>query len=302
MWRTIAFPLAVALSLGVGRQDAPKPADGRDRNTLMMDATFRVFGPGDPKDPTLVRTGTGFLMGKPVAGQANRVSFVLVTAAHVLKDILGDSATLVIREHTTDNGYRRREIPFPIRKNGTALWQQSGDADVAAIYVRLPKEVSAVPIPENRLADDTLITSLGIRPGDEIFTIGYPYGIESNTFGFGILRSGRIASLPLVPQQALGSFLADFHVFGGNSGGPVFISQSIRETPNAATAVGSFFCVLGVVVSDRRYSPTQSIDVAGVAFAHFIRQAIDALPDLPTSVGAPAGVGAGGSPRGLAPR
>ena len=43
-----------------------------------------------------------------------------------------------------------------------------------------------------------------------------------------IRASGRIASYPITPTSKTRTFLLDFEVFEGNSGGPVFLYERIR--------------------------------------------------------------------------
>ena len=71
------------------------------------------------------------------------------------------------------------------------------------------------------LANDDLLAKYNIHPGDVLDCLGYPFGFESPVGSFPILRSGKIASYPLLPTKGTQSFLLDFRVFPGNSGSPV---------------------------------------------------------------------------------
>ena len=68
------------------------------------------------------------------------------------------------------------------------------------------------------LADDEMLSLFEANPGEELTALGYPLGAESNSAGFAILRSGKIASYPLLPTEATQKFLFDFAIFPGNSG------------------------------------------------------------------------------------
>ena len=59
-----------------------------------------------------------------------------------------------------------------------------------------------------------------------MMALGFPQGLSANPAGFPILRSGRVASYPLGPSTAFPTFLLDFRVFPGNSGGPVWLDES----------------------------------------------------------------------------
>ncbi len=54
--------------------------------------------------------------------------------------------------------------------------------------------------------------------------LGYPRGFAANAAGFPILRAGKVASFPLSPADKYPTYMLDFSVFAGNSGGPVYIS------------------------------------------------------------------------------
>ena len=62
-----------------------------------------------------------------------------------------------------------------------------------------------------------------------MMTLGFPRGLAANAAGFPILRAGRVASYPVAPARIFPTFLLDFSVFPGNSGGPVFMSGPSRH-------------------------------------------------------------------------
>jgi len=149
-------------------------------NTVMMDSTFKISGPADLTKPNLISSGTGFLVGRPVPGDPNRLYYVLVTAAHVINGTQGDTATLVLRVKTAAGGYKRTEHKLPIRKGATPLWTRQPTADVAVMYVDLPANLSTQLVPQDFLATDTDFQKYEFHPGDEVFTVGYPYVLEAN--------------------------------------------------------------------------------------------------------------------------
>ena len=101
------------------------------------------------------------------------------------------------------------------------------------------------------LADDKMLKRFEIHPGDELLCLGYPLGAEANEAGFSILRSGRIASFPLTPSSEIKSFLFDFEVFEGNSGGPVYFVQSGRYYGGKIHFEETIQFVAGVVTEER---------------------------------------------------
>ena len=93
--------------------------------------------------------------------------------------------------------------------------------------ISLPADLVGPIVPTTVLATDRLLTDYEIHPGDELNVLGYPLGFE-NPGGFPVLRSGKIASYPLVPSSENPFFLLDFRIFKGNSGGPVYWAQTTR--------------------------------------------------------------------------
>src|SRR3974390_3314227 len=64
-----------------------------DLNTLLMHSTFLITGPktGDAEKTTF---GTVFVLGRPLKSEPKRAAYILVTAAHVLGEIDGGTATV----------------------------------------------------------------------------------------------------------------------------------------------------------------------------------------------------------------
>jgi len=102
------------------------------------------------------------------------------------------------------------------------------DADVAVMYVNLARGRTDPHHLDQPVADDDMLSEFEVNPGEELICLGYPFGAESNTGGFPILRSGRIASYPLLPTESTKALLFDFPIFPGNSGGPVYLSSNNR--------------------------------------------------------------------------
>ena len=256
---------------------ATAPPRPPELNAAMMDSTVKITGPS-AKYPTKASIGTGFIVGRPAPTDPKRLSYILVTAAHVLNDIQGETATLVLRVKTPTAGYQRTEHRIAIRNGSAPLWSQHPTADVAVVYVALPGNRDEL-IPQDYLATDADFEKYEIRPGDEVLAVGYPNGLEANNMGFPILRSGRIASFPLVPAAKLESFLVDFAVFGGNSGGPVYINEIGRLFGNTIHMDQRVFCILGLV-SRLTLLPDsgEHMGVAVVVHAQFIKEAIALLP------------------------
>src|SRR4030095_9983299 len=83
------------------------------------------------------------------------------------------------------------------------------------------------------LAADDTFTKYRVGAGDEMMALGFPRGLAANQAGFPILRSGRVASYPVAPAKIFPTFLLDFSVFPGNSGGPVSMSEQAHRRSGA---------------------------------------------------------------------
>ena len=257
------------------------PQRNFELNTILMNATFRIEGSS--------KTGTVFIIGKPSKKDSTKAFYVMVTANHVLDDIKTDLATLYLRKNV-DNNYSLYPYPVRIRNNGTPLWTKNPDADVAAMYIALPHDISIELLTTDFLATDSLISKFEIHPGDELFCLGYPYGVSANEAGFPILRSGIISSYPLLPTREIKSFLFDFQVFGGNSGGPVYFIGVNRDY-KGGIHIGSVRFIIGLVSKqkiieeeikslDETTRKEHALGLAIVIPATFIRDTINLLPNL----------------------
>ena len=213
-------------------------AENENISIQLMHSTYKLSGKNS--------FGTAFLMGEPLPDNPKRGHIVLITAAHVLEKMSGNEAILHLRRPTGDS-YKRVPFSIPIRHEDKELWTKHPKVDVAAMRIAIPEEVKTTLLPTTLLANDDILSQLEIRPGDELLVLGYPYGAEGNEAGFPILRSGRIASYPLLPTATTKTFLLDFEIFQGNSGGPVFFQQDFRRI-GGKPKTGDFRIVLGLVL------------------------------------------------------
>lgn len=253
-----------------------------DISTVLMRSTFKIKG-----EKSL---GTAFIVGEPSSDNPKQLYYVLITAAHVLEGIKSDVAILYLRKHEGDEFIK---IPFPIhiRKKGTPLWTRHPEVDVAAMRVRLPKEADVKLVATTLLGNDESLNKFHVHPGDELLVFGFPYGAEVNEAGFPILRSGRIASYPLTPTKKYKTFLLDFEVFKGNSGGPVLFYAENRVY-GGGTHIGSIQFIIGVVSQERQFTERveslsetvlrkHKLALAVIVHASFVEDLIRMLPEIP---------------------
>jgi len=252
-------------------------------NSAMMRNTFKIEGDGS--------MGSCFLIGKPLKKDPTRAHYVLVTAAHVLENMKGEEATIYLRKKQNDNTFVKIPWKIKIRQGINALWvKNKSGTDVAVMYTKLPKDIDHQLLPTTMFANDKILTDFEIHPGDEMFCLGFPFGVEANEAGFPILRSGKVASFPLVPTQKKGSFLLDFEVFKGNSGGPIYFVESNRNYAGG-THIGKIQFIVGIV--SKEFSVTETIKslyetkqqvhplaLAVIIHATYILETINQLPEL----------------------
>ncbi|ADL01776.1 trypsin-like serine peptidase [Brevundimonas subvibrioides] len=258
-------------------QDAPPPATAPawDLTVGLIDATVQLDQPSGPATRTV---GTGFLIQAPRPDGTPRI--VLVTAAHVLETMPDPEARIGWRVALPDGAWRFDPEPLIIRDDaGRPLWTRHGDKDVAVMEITAPETFTRAAIPLGWLADENAFDAWQVGPGDELLSLGFPRGLSSNRAGFPILRVGRIASYPLSPVSAFPTFLLDFTVFPGNSGGPVFWTPSARKRPGTTEPETAF--IAGLLSQEVRVGD-DALEIGVVTHAVFIRETI-ALLDAETT-------------------
>jgi S1-C subfamily serine protease len=230
--------------------------------------------------------GAGFLIDDPTPD--GRARTVLVTAAHVLNNMPGRQAHIGYRVQGASGSWRYAPQSLTIRSAGGPLWRRSPDHDVAVMAVVAPPQFAKAAIPLAWLADTPAFTHSGLNAGDELLVLGYPQGLSANTAGFPILRSGRVASPIDEPDQSP-TFLLDFRVFPGNSGGPVFALNAPAADLSQPAPV-----VMGMLTQQVEMN-NERLEIGIVTEAPFIRDTIEML-DKPSAAAPNAVVAAGPAP------
>ena len=247
-----------------------------DLTVGMIGATVEIDQPQAGGRRTV---GTGFLVQDPRPDGSPRT--VLVTAAHLFDNMPGAAARIGYRFQDAGGAWRYSAQPLPIRDGPRPLWVRSPDRDVAVMAIEAPPEFARAAIPLAWLADETAFERAGVAPGDEMFVLGYPEGLAANSDGFPILRSGRVASYPLTPVAQFPSFLLDFRVFSGNSGGPVFItSETRRHQPSGEVQAQDPADFVAGMLAQQTAVGDEKLELGIVVHALYIRRTL-ALLDLP---------------------
>ncbi len=221
--------------------------------------------------------GTGFLVSDPTPDGKPRT--ILITAAHVFEKMPSMSARIGYRIQGSEGVWRYDPEALTIRDGDHPLWTKHPTRDVAAMVVEAPPEFAKAAIPLNYLAQDDTFNKYNLGPGDEMMALGFPRGLSANPAGFPILRSGRVASYPLAPATNFPTFLMDFSVFPGNSGGPVFMAEGARRRPGASESQEVQF-VAGLLTQQVELSG-ERLEIGIVTHAKFIRETLALLDKVP---------------------
>jgi S1-C subfamily serine protease len=239
----------------------------------LMSATVQLEQPLGKGTRTVA---TGFLVSDPTPDGRPRV--VLVTADHVFEGMSGDDATIGYRVQGADGAWSFAPKQIPIRAGGKPLWTRNPERDVAAIVISAPPAFAKAAIPLAWLASDDTLAKYQLAPGEEMMTLGFPQGLSANPAGFPILRSGRVASYPIGPSTASPTFLLDFRVFPGNSGGPVWLDES--QTPGVTDDHKARF--IAGLLTQQVEKGDQNLGIGIVTQAQFIRDTLSLL-DYPAT-------------------
>lgn len=278
-----------------------------DLSMELIHATVQLEQPQSNGTRTV---GTGFLISEPAEDGTPRT--ILVTANHVLNRMPGSEMRIGFRIQNPDGSWVYAPQSVIIRQDGRELWTHHATRDVAVLRIVAPPEFTRAAIPMDWLASDTTFQDDHVTPGDEMLTLGFPRGLSSNTAGFPILRSGRVASFPLTPASAYPTFLLDFSVFPGNSGGPVYVSAITERREPSEAAPAQF--IAGILTEQVELN-SERLGIGVVTHASYVRETIallDASQSEPAHVFMPTPVpaiqaataGAGpvhGSPPGATP-
>jgi hypothetical protein len=220
--------------------------------------------------------GTGFLISETAPDGTPRT--VLVTANHVLAKMPNAEARIGYRVSNSDGSWSYSPQTVRIRgADGRQLWTQHPSRDVAAISIAAPEAFAKAAIPLNWLAEDETFQSNQVGAGDEMMALGFPRGLAANQAGFPILRSGRVASFPVAPAKSFPTFLLDFTVFPGNSGGPVFMSQAARRRVGGSDSREVQF-IAGLLTQQVELN-NERLEIGIVTHAKFIRETIALMDD-----------------------
>jgi hypothetical protein len=222
--------------------------------------------------------GTGFLISETMPN--GKTHTILVTANHVFDKMPKAEARIGYRIANPDGSWSYSPQSLKIRDpQGHPLWTHHPSRDVAAITIKAPAAFANAAIPEDYLAADDTFSKYQVGAGDEMMALGFPRGLAANAAGFPILRAGRVASYPIAPANIFPTFLLDFSVFPGNSGGPVFMSgPARRSSADPAQPRPDVEFIAGLLTQQVELN-SERLDIGIVTNAKYIRETLDLIRD-----------------------
>ena len=203
-----------------------------------------------------------------------------VTNRHVCKDDSAGSAPDVLRLtlHTDAADLKRTSaLDIALYSGGKPMWKTHPtfkDADVALIKI----DAAAVKkkfIVKAFSKESFLPPDLPLNPGEDVFVMGYPFGVHDTMFSLPIFRSAMIASSYGVPFQGNPFFLTDANLHPGTSGSPVITkpkSAWVDDKGNTRLVTGTVYYLVGVhsaILSVTSGAPTATSIPLGLGTAWY---------------------------------
>jgi hypothetical protein len=200
--------------------------------------------------------GTGFLVTYPDSRLPNGGTFLyLVTNRHVAqpgieKGHAFKTVGLFVRFNGKAPNAGALEIPFP-GSNARWFFPSDDSVDLAVMPISVdPTRLDVEGIPVAQFVTKDVINAMGIGEGDTVLCTGLFYQFPGQMRFEPIVRQGILAMVPeekmLTTLNKPGDlYLADLHVFGGNSGSPVVVNEYGIRTDTIVAGVKYGF--LGVI-------------------------------------------------------
>jgi hypothetical protein len=211
----------------------------------LMNSTFRISGENSSGQNI---EGTCFILKS--ADSASSKGVFLITAKHVLEDI-DDEYALIHYPYQEESKINNEQLSIKIRTNNLPNWIEHEDSviDIAVLQIETNKFDSKYLLSTEFLATEQLLQEFQIKPGDNLFTIGFPLGASSNEYGFPILKGGYVASYPILPTSRHKYFLFDCEVFPASSGSPVYAREAGRQYSDGGFHANCVQLICGIIVS-----------------------------------------------------
>lgn len=172
-------------------------------------------------------SGTAFVINRAAKADEGAQELLLVTAAHAFAKMDGEEATLVLRKRTADGTWEAAPTKIRIRQDGKPAWHKHPKQDVAVLTLTAPNNATIDSLPLDSLATAEDWKTDPPQPGWLVRCVGFPHAAQfkPSAAGFPLTRLGCIASFPLQRYEKHPTFLVDYNVFEGDSGGLVYAEE-----------------------------------------------------------------------------
>jgi len=196
--------------------------------------------------------GTGFLLGFSDPRLKGQVFPYLVTNRHVAEcwneenkqQEITQLSLLVNLKNGTSQSVAERDLK----------WRYSPDpsADIAVTPLNISDSVDYLVIPPEMYFEKSEFSKYNMAEGSKIMFAGYFYQLEGEHRVQPVIREGILSMIPDKPLITTTGkrgplYLGDVHIFGGNSGSPVFINTLGSITLEKGPQLLDDYRLLGVV-------------------------------------------------------
>ncbi len=184
-------------------------------------------------------------------------------------------------------------VSASVSPQGNAPWIFPSDDSVdLAVLPLVPNHSVAdyLTIPVSDFATDELIKNENIDEGSKIIVTGFFYQFPGERRMQPIVREGILAMMPDEDLETTTGkrgrvYLGDVHIFGGNSGSPVFVDTGLHLNGIQTGAVYLLGVVSGMFYEDEEFRLTVTTTLKGKTYgnsgiamivpATFVRQLLD---------------------------
>jgi hypothetical protein len=256
----LLFTLGIAPSLLKAQTEAAQAFNNEPAMTQIRKSVTFIALTCSEGTKKFTAEGTGFFIGHPVANVPIGGVVYLVTNKHVAL-CLDDSGhpmqveSVSIRvNRLVAQGGNFSEVLF-LNEHGNVSWITPTDSSIDLAAFNLgklapnPRIFDYMVTTTDMLATRNELTISRITEGEPVFFAGFFRQFPGEKRMEPIVRNGIIAMMPDEKIPFVGGpeslYLADLHVFHGNSGSPVFIN--LGGYRNGGIALGQYFKIWGVV-------------------------------------------------------
>lgn len=251
-----AIFLVLFLLLLVGHPLAAGEAENR-----VIAATFKLFSPDSTSTCFLVRAADG------------AKALCLVTTAHSLERVKGETALLVLRKKREDGRYERLDHRIRVRDGDKPKWTKHPEEDVAVLVLEEPLPVPAGELPMAAISDGPRMAAEGLDTFSNILLLVYPHRFEANKSAFPVARRAMIAGHPFLPAMEK-RYLAEFEAFAGDSGGPAFVVGKCGEPMLVGMVVARFHHDEKLKSDLEERTIRHPLGLGSIVYPEFIRETV----------------------------